>query len=86
VAANRVGEERGTRFIGNSKIVDAWGDTLAQANSKDEQTIYAEVSLAKARQKHIIFKPGELEMDFIGDRRPELYGAIVEDGKDKHGI
>jgi predicted amidohydrolase len=86
VAANRVGEERGTRFVGNSMIVDAWGDTLAQANSKDEQTIYAEVSLAKARQKHIIFKPGELEMDFIGDRRPELYGTIVEDGKHEHSI
>ncbi|OGO03032.1 MAG: amidohydrolase [Chloroflexi bacterium RBG_13_52_14] len=82
VAVNRVGEERGTRFIGNSKIVDAWGDTLAQATGDDEQTIYAEVSLAEARQKHIIFKAGEFEMNFIRDRRPELYGKIAEAKKD----
>jgi predicted amidohydrolase len=78
VAVNRVGEERGTRFIGNSKIIDTWGDTLAQAGGDEEQTIYAEVSLAEARQKHIIFKAGEFEMNFIGDRRPELYGKIAE--------
>lgn len=86
VAANRIGKERGTRFIGNSKIVDAWGDTLAQANNEHEQTIYAEVSLAGARQKHIIFKPGEFEMDFIGDRRPELYGTIVEAGRHEQSV
>lgn len=84
VAVNRVGEERGTRFIGNSKIIDAWGDTLAQASDDDEQTIYAEVSLAEARQKHVIFKPGEFEMNFIRDRRPELYGRIAEAKKKEH--
>jgi predicted amidohydrolase len=84
VAVNRVGEERGTRFIGNSKIIDAWGDTLVQATGDDEQTIYAEVSLSEARQKHIVFKAGEFEMNFIGDRRPELYGKIAEVKKDRH--
>jgi predicted amidohydrolase len=84
VAVNRVGQERGTRFIGNSKIVDAWGDTLAQAATDDEQTIYAEVNLAEARQKHVIFKAGEFEMDFIRDRRPELYGKIAEVKKKEH--
>jgi len=83
VAVNRVGEERGTRFIGNSKIIDAWGDTLAQATADDEQTIYAEVSLAEARQKHVIFKASEFEMNFIRDRRPELYGRIAEAKQDK---
>lgn len=78
VAVDRVGRERGTRFIGNSKIVNAWGDTLVQANSDDEQIIYAEVSLAEARQKHIVFKAGEFELDFIRDRRPELYSEITK--------
>ena len=78
VAVNRVGKERGTSFIGNSKIVDAWGDTLVQANSDDEQIIYAEVSLAEARQKRIVFKAGEFELDFMHDRRPELYTEITE--------
>src|SRR4030042_1554209 len=83
VAVNRVGEERGTRFIGHSKIIDTWGDTLVQATGDDEQTIYAEVRLAEARQKHIVFKAGEFEMNFIGDRRPELYGTMAEAKEDK---
>ncbi len=77
VAANRVGEECGTRFIGSSKIINAWGDTLAQAGNTEEEIIYADVNLEEARQKHVVFKPGEFEMDFIRDRRPELYGPIV---------
>jgi predicted amidohydrolase len=78
VAVDRVGRERGTRFIGSSKIIDAWGDTLAEASSDDEEIIYAEVALAEARQKRIVFKAGEFELDFIGDRRPELYGKVTE--------
>ncbi len=78
VAVNRVGVECGTKFIGQSKIISALGDTLAQAGSDNEQIIYGEVNLADARQKHIVFKPGEFEIDFIHDRRPELYGKITE--------
>ncbi len=33
VAANRVGSERGTRFMGRSKMVSASGDTLAEASN-----------------------------------------------------
>ena len=78
VAANRAGSERGTRFMGRSKIVGASGDTLAEASGSDEETIYAEVSLAEARQKHIVIKAGEFEVDFIHDRRPELYGELTK--------
>ena len=77
VAANRAGSERGTRFMGRSKIVGASGDTLAEAGS-DEETIYAEVSLTEARQKHIVIKAGEFEVDFIHDRRPELYSELTK--------
>jgi len=77
VAVNRIGSERGTRFIGRSKIVGASGDTLAEASSDMEEVIYAEVSLAEARQKHVIIKAGEFEVDFIRHRRPELYGEIT---------
>ena len=80
-AANRVGREHGIKFIGLSKIVDAQGDTLAQASSDNEEIIYAEVSLAEARQKCIVFKAGEFELDFIHHRRPELYGEITKTGK-----
>jgi predicted amidohydrolase len=78
VAVDRVGMERGTKFIGLSKIINAWGDTLAEASTEDEQIIYGEVSLAEAREKRIVFKTGEFELDFIRDRRPELYGEITK--------
>jgi len=77
VAVDRVGEENGARFIGQSKILSPSGDTLAEASSDREETIYAEVSLSEARQKRIVFKPGEFESDFIRDRRPEFYGEIT---------
>jgi predicted amidohydrolase len=78
VAANRVGSERGTKFIGLSKIVNAWGDVLAEAGSDDEQILYGEVNLAEAREKHVVFKAGEFEMDLIRDRRPEIYTEICK--------
>jgi predicted amidohydrolase len=77
VAVDRIGEERGARFLGRSKIADAWGNTLAEGSSDKEEVLYAEVSLADARQKRMVFKPGEFELDFIADRRPELYGEIT---------
>jgi predicted amidohydrolase len=78
VAVDRVGTERDTRFIGLSKIVDAWGETLAEASTDHEEIIYAEVSLIEARQKRIVYKAGEFEVDLIGDRRPEFYEKITE--------
>ncbi|MFC1979410.1 carbon-nitrogen hydrolase family protein [Chloroflexota bacterium] len=77
VAVDRVGNERGTRFLGHSKIIDASGNTLAEASSDDEEIIYAEVSLTEARQKHIVFEADKFEIDFIRHRRPELYGEIT---------
>ena len=77
VAVDRVGDERGTRFLGRSKIISASGDTLAEAGSSKGETIYAEVNLAEARQKHVILKANEFEIDIIRDRRPELYGEIT---------
>ena len=81
VAVNRVGTERGTSFIGSSKIVNALGDTVTEASSDREEIIYAEIDLDDSRQKKIIFKPGEFELDFIGDRRPELYAGLTQEVK-----
>ncbi len=78
VAVDRVGKERGTRFIGNSKIIDAQGETLAQAGDDEEVTIYAEVNPSDARQKQVTFKNSEVKTNFMRDRRPELYGKITE--------
>ena len=78
VAVDRVGVERGTKFIGSSKIVNALGDTLAEASTDEEQIIYGEVNLAEAREKRIVFKTGEFGSNIIRDRRPELYGEIIK--------
>ncbi|OGN89484.1 MAG: hypothetical protein A2158_04040 [Chloroflexi bacterium RBG_13_46_14] len=78
VAVDRVGTERGANFIGRSKIVNALGDTLAEAGSDKEEIIYAQIDLNDSRNKRYIFKRGEFELDFIGDRRPELYDEIKE--------
>jgi len=78
VAVDRVGEEGGAIFIGHSKIVSPDGDTLVEASADKEETIYAEVNLAEARQKRVVFKPGEFECDYIHDRRPEFYTEITK--------
>jgi 5-aminopentanamidase len=84
LAADRVGRERGSGFLGLSKIVDTLGNTLAQAGPDEEETIYAEIDLEEARHKRLIFKPGEFEMDFINDRHPEFYSEISQIKQAKH--
>jgi predicted amidohydrolase len=78
VSADRIGSERGYSFAGLSKIVSASGKILGLASPDKEEIIYGEVSLDLARQKHHIIIPGEYEVDYIADRRPELYGVITE--------
>ncbi len=77
VACNRVGVERGTRFIGRSQIVAPDGAFLAQADGETETILYADIDPQKARQKKVIFEPGVFELDPVGGRRPELYGALT---------
>lgn len=77
-AVNRVGEERGFRFIGMSSICGPTGETLAASTSADEEILYAEIDPALARQKRIIRVPGKHEIDRLADRRPEFYGALAQ--------
>lgn len=78
IAVNRVGEERGFRFIGMSRICDTNGETLAVSQTTDEEILYAEIDPARARRKHIIRVPGKHEIDRLADRRPEMYGELVK--------
>ncbi len=78
IAVDRVGVERGVKFLGISKIASTGGDTLAEGSRDDEEILYAELSLAAARQKRFVVKPGEFEVDPINDRRPELYGSLTD--------
>ena len=77
VACNRVGDERGTHFIGRSQIVAPDGEVLAQADGSSEQMLIATIDPAFARRKRIVIKPGEFELDPIGGRRPDLYRDVA---------
>jgi predicted amidohydrolase len=81
IVVDRVGEERGARFIGQSAIVDPQGRWVARAGVDTEEVISATIDAARARDKKIVRKPGEHELDRIKDRRPELYGLISEETK-----
>ncbi len=78
LTANRVGKERGGEFCGWSQIVDPYGKRLAEADATEEALLLADVDLALARDKDYVI-PGEYELYLFGDRRPELYGALVEE-------
>jgi predicted amidohydrolase len=77
-AVNRVGQERGFRFIGQSRIIDPDGELLAEAAGEDEQIIVAEIDPQRARHKRVVKVPGEYEVDRIADRRPEMYGPLTQ--------
>jgi 5-aminopentanamidase len=77
MAVNRVGEERGFRFIGGSRICDPTGRTLAAAEHDREEVLYADLDLELPRNKHIIRVPNKHEIWRFADRRPEMYGEIT---------
>jgi predicted amidohydrolase len=78
LACNRVGTERGFRFIGMSKIAAPGGSTVAEAMHENEAILYAQVDVDKARNKHLVRVPKLHEIDRIKDRRPEMYSRLVE--------
>jgi 5-aminopentanamidase len=83
MAVNRVGEERGFRYIGRSSIADPSGAILAGAGPDAEQVLFADVDPARARRKHLVRVPGKHEIDRIADRRPGFYAKLAEpNGRD----
>lgn len=77
-AVNRVGSERGFEFIGGSSICDPSGGTVARSTGTGEEILYADVDPEKSRRKHVIRVPGKHEIDRMADRRPEMYGPLVQ--------
>jgi predicted amidohydrolase len=78
LAANRVGTERGFRFIGSSRICDTTGNTIASADHHNECVLRASIDPAQARKKRITRVRGEHIIDRIADRRPEMYGRLCK--------
>ena len=77
-AANRVGEERGFRFIGQSRIIDCNGELLAAVGADGPEIVTAEIDPAVARSKRLIKIPGKYELDRVAHRRPEMYRPLCE--------
>ena len=77
IAVNRIGTERGFRFIGRSKICDPSGDLLAEAPHEEAAVLYAEIDVDRARNKRLVRVPGKHQMDRFADRRPEMYDRIT---------
>jgi predicted amidohydrolase len=77
VAADHVGEEQGSGYLGRSMIVGPDGEVLAEAGTKEEALLIADVDLRRSDEKHRVFVPGEYEIGLFDDRRPEHYGRIT---------
>ena len=72
IAANRIGDEQGQTFYGQSFISNEWGDLVCEFSDNEEGILVAELDLDKA-SKH------RAGMGFFRDRRPHLYRKIAED-------
>jgi 5-aminopentanamidase len=81
-ATDRVGTERGWKFIGRSKIIDCNGDTLAEAGAEDAELLIAAIDFQVANQNRIVNVAGAYEVDRLADRRPEMYGVIARHSSD----
>ncbi len=83
VTCNRVGTERGFKFIGKSKIIDPMGLILADAGP-GEEVITADLDFERSRNKRNVTIPGKHETTVFESRRPELYGPICSQSAHIH--
>jgi len=68
VTANRIGEERGLRFIGKSVIASPKAEVLAMGSEDGEEVGVVDINLELARDKRL----NELN-EVFKDRRPQYY-------------
>ena len=76
-ACDRVGHERGVDWVGGSAIIDPDGWPLAGPVPGDEERILVAVcDLGAANDKRTSERN-----DVMSDRRPQLYGGLVQGGR-----
>jgi N-carbamoylputrescine amidase len=78
VAANRIGTEDGQRFYGSSFICDPRGDKVSELGQTEEGIACFTFDLARIRRTRGAW-------GFFRDRRPELYGALVDPDASRSG-
>ena len=72
VASNRIGAEGAMNFYGHSFITNERGDLVVEYGAEESGVLVAEFDLELVRKHRATF-------GFFRDRRPELYGRLVED-------
>jgi N-carbamoylputrescine amidase len=70
VAVNRVGEEDGIRFWGQSFVADPFGRVLARASSDEEEVLVVECDLAAVERTR-------RDWPFLRDRRIDAYADLT---------
>jgi len=71
VAAGKAGVEDGAEYIGGSEIISPEGKVLAKAQTDGDELVVATIDLDTITE----FKA---KWDFMPDRRPEMYQALVQ--------
>jgi N-carbamoylputrescine amidase len=72
VASNRIGTEAAMTFYGHSFIANERGDLVVEYGATETGVLVAEFDLDLVRKHRATF-------GFFRDRRPELYGRLVQD-------
>jgi predicted amidohydrolase len=77
-AANRIGREGSTAYLGRSLVIDPNGSILAEASTAQPAALVCDIDPGAGGGKHRVFIPGEYELDLFGDRRPDLYHVLTK--------
>ena len=72
VASNRIGRERDQTFYGHSFIANERGDIVGEYGAAESGVLVATFDLVEVAKNRAAF-------GFFRDRRPELYGRLVQD-------
>jgi N-carbamoylputrescine amidase len=72
LASNRIGAEAAMTFYGHSFITNERGDFVGEFDAAESGVLVAEFDLDLVRKHRATF-------GFFRDRRPDLYGRLVED-------
>jgi predicted amidohydrolase len=73
ITANRIGNERGIKFTGQSIISDPAGKTLLKASSEKDEVKITSLDLSQARNKKITPRN-----HLFNDRQPKNYSILVK--------
>ncbi len=77
VAAGKAGVEDGAEYIGGSEVISPEGKVLAKAQTDGDELVVATIDLDAITQL-------KAKWDFMPDRRPELYQALVHTEHTEH--